>query len=113
MIKFKVQDLSKDNLYEAYRMAYNIDYPNDTYFRDYPDLWAKIGQLIETFEIDVKKLCLESRFKDDDTYGSWFSGISVKNEMGISKYYTAYGHTAREAIVRCYVKSRLGEEITL
>jgi hypothetical protein len=109
----KVQDLSEDKLYEAYRMAYNIDFPYDTYFRNYPDLWAKLGQLIETFEIDIKKRSLQPRFNDDDKYGSWLSGITVKNEIGISTYYTAYGHSPKEAIIRCYVKSRLGEEISI
>lgn len=70
---------------------------------NYPSDWAQAGPIIERERVDV--------FYEKHTTGSWVGSMARGNKVGWR--YLQYGSTPLIAAMRCYVASKMGDEVEI
>jgi hypothetical protein len=106
-MKLSYQELKGKNLFDSLQKAegriYSVDYEYN--------LHKILFELINEYCIDIRWIHFEENFKQYPKFGNWLAGMFTSDK--ISKWKTAYGETPEEAIMRVFVRVKLGDKIEI
>lgn len=102
------QELEGDNLSNAMQKAEGRTYQMDYQY----NLHKVLFELIKKEIIDIRWIYFEENFKQYATNGNWLAGM-YDNTTTVPKWKTAYGKTPEEAIMRVFVRVKLGEMVEI
>ena len=111
-MKIHYQEIDYNNVCKLFQKATDREYlfDEESYDNEY-NFHKILFELINEFYIDIKWIYFEENFKQYPKFGNWLSGMFTSDK--IPKWKTAYGETPEEAIMRVFVRVKLGDKIEI